>query len=129
MAAFLDALQVGLMTDSNGFELKNAAGDQLWILEAPLQYVSDIQNVTVPTGFITDFASVPRIPFVYDTLANMAQRAATVHDYLYSTCVVPRDVADKILLEAMEISGVPWLKRRAIYLGVRIGGASHYKKG
>ena len=128
-AAFLGVLQVGLMTDSNGFELKNKSGDQLWILEAPLLYVSDLANVSVPKGFITDFASVPHIPFVYDTLANMAQRPATVHDYLYSMCVVPRDIADKVLLEAMEISGVSWLKRRAIYLGVRVGGASHYKKG
>ena len=120
---------VGLMTDSNGFELKNPAGDQLWILETPLEYVSTLANVTVPKGFITDFASVPRLPFVYDVLANMAQRAAVVHDYLYSMGIVPRAIADKVLLEAMKISGVSWAKRNAIYLGVRIGGASHYKKG
>ena len=129
MAAFLDEMWVGLMTDSRGFELKNASGDQLWILEAPLEYVSTLANVTVPKGFITDFASVPRLPFVYDVLANMAQRAAVVHDYLYSMGVVPRAIADKVLLEAMKISGVSWAKRNAIYLGVRIGGASHYKKG
>ena len=129
MAAFLGQLWVGLMTDADGFELKNGSGDQLWILEMPLEYISTLANVTVPKGFITDFASVPHIPFVYDNLANIAQRAAVVHDYLYSMGVVPRDVADKVLLEAMEISGVPWLKRRAIYLGVRMGGASHYKKG
>ncbi|SDQ95466.1 hypothetical protein SAMN05216402_2975 [Nitrosospira multiformis] len=26
----------------------------------------------------------------------------------------------------MELTEIPWLKRRLIYLGVRVGGGSHY---
>lgn len=49
-----------------------------------------------------------------------------IHDYLYSKGELPRDMADKVLLDAMELTEIPWAKRKLIYLGVRLGGTSHY---
>ena len=38
-----------------------------WALEAPLEYFSPFidELIIAPTGFITDFASVPRVPIAY----------------------------------------------------------------
>ena len=40
-------------------------------------------TITVPTGFFTDFASVPRMPFVFLLFGDVAHEAAVIHDYLY----------------------------------------------
>lgn len=131
MSAFLSPLSVGLMVDADNANLTNREGRQLWIIEVnPFSYQSDValMTFTVPVGFVTDFASVPRIPFIYDFLGDLAQRPAVIHDYIYSTAKVAREIADEVLLEAMQLTGVSWLQRTLIYWGVRIGGASHYGK-
>jgi hypothetical protein len=80
----------------------------------------------VPKGFVTNFASVPRIPVVYELCGNTSSKAATLHDWLYSGHAVSRDVADRVFLEAAKATSVPLLRRVAMYWGVRIFGASHY---
>ena len=45
--------------------------------------------------------------------------ASVLHDHLCEYKGVSRKTADKIFLEAMENSGVGWLKRRTMYFGVR----------
>jgi hypothetical protein len=128
MRKFLSRLYVEYMENDKGCSLLNKQGRQLWMVMADFAYQSNVagMTITVPQGFISDFASVPRIPFVYDSLGDIAQRPAVVHDYLYSLGILPRDMADKVLLEAMELTEIPWSKRKLIYLGVRIGGKSHY---
>jgi hypothetical protein len=39
--------------------------------------------ITVPVGFETDLASVPRLPLVYIALAGKGPKSAVVHDYAY----------------------------------------------
>ena len=89
--------------------------------------------VDVPAGFITDFASVPRILWNILPPTGKYGKAAVVHDRLYQDpylkmCAdyppfkVTRDFADLVLLEAMEVLEVGWLTRWVIYLGVRTGG-------
>ena len=45
--------------------LKIEENEGKWTLLAPLKYRSELLErvITVPKGFITDLASVPRIPF------------------------------------------------------------------
>lgn len=102
--------------------------DGKWTVTAPLVYQSDVakQTFTVPAGFVTDLASVPRLPVVYLLAGDTSSEAAVVHDYLYSTRCVPRDVADAVLREASAVTGVPAWRRFMMWAGVRIGGASHY---
>jgi len=102
--------------------------DGKWILEKALVYQSDVAHETfiVPAGFVTDLASVPRIPLVYDLFGATSNEAAVVHDYLYSTRHVPRDVADAVLKEASQATGVPSWRRWPMWLGVRMFGGSHY---
>ena len=103
--------------------------DNLWELTAELVYASQHRDhIRVPKGFITDFASVPRLPFAYLLFGGIAQRPAVIHDFLYSTPTAKRKWADEILLEAMEAVGVSWFQRNNIYWAVRAFGASHKKR-
>lgn len=49
-----------------------------------------------------------------------ASDEATVHDYLYSTHVVPRSVADAVLREASGVTAVPGWRRQLMWTGVRV---------
>jgi hypothetical protein len=103
--------------------MENATGkdDGHWRLIAPLVYQSDVAGMifTVPTGFITDLASVPRVPIAY-LLAGTSNEASVVHDFLYSTHPVPRNTADAVLREASAVTGVPAWRRWLMWVGVRI---------
>lgn len=114
MARFLTKLNVECIDDDR------------WRLVTPLLYESDIAGtITVPAGFETDFASVPRLPVAYLFFGDEAHMAAVVHDYLCRYQTVPRKTADKVFKEAMRVSGVGW-KRFPMYLAVRIYGAICY---
>jgi hypothetical protein len=86
--------------------------------------------LTVPEGYETDFASVPRAPFAYWLTGNTAHKSALLHDYLY-TLGEPggRGFADSVFLAAMLAEGVPWWRRRLMYAAVRAAGGSRYGKG
>jgi len=95
-----------------------------WTLLAPLVYVTEGgERITVPEGFVTDFASVPRLPLMYLIAGDTAHAAAVIHDYLYRTRDRSRAEADAIFLEAMKASWEPFLRRWIMYLAVRAGGA------
>lgn len=102
--------------------------DGHWYVFAPLVLDSVVaaRIITVPEGFPTDLASTPRIPIIYELLGGIGAAAAVVHDYLYTSGRESREVSDKVFLEALELCGVSWPKRQAMYWGVRLGGASHY---
>lgn len=118
MAQFLNELVVHIKDD-----------DSTWVLDKDLIYKSDIQDnlITVPEGFETDFASVPRLPLAYWMMGNVAHKAAVVHDYLYRTGSVPKEVADKIFREAMETTGVWAWRRWPMYWAVSLFGGPNYK--
>jgi hypothetical protein len=123
MSRYLTDLDVRLLSDKEG-------GGGSWMLMSPLLYESDVADkiIKVPTAFETDFASVPRVPIVFDLMGDLAHAAAALHDYLYTTGEVPREVADAVLKEAAIVSGVPKWKAWAMYFAVRIFGQSHYQK-
>lgn len=102
-----------------------------WLLEMPLVFESVIAGtIIVPSGFETDFASVPRIIFAYLLTGNTAHAAAVVHDYLYQMRDWPitRKGADDVMLEAMVATGIPWWRRQLIYAGVKVGGGGGFRR-
>jgi len=108
-------------------ELENADYRALWLLLSVFGYVTKAGlSIQVPAGYITDFASIPRMFWRIEPPTGRVRRAAVIHDWLYALMLVSRDQADRIFLEAMEVCGVPYLKRHAMYLAVRAGGASGY---
>lgn len=125
-------------------------------LIAPLIYQSDtLGTIEVPTGFETDFASVPRLPFVYLLFGGIGDEEAVLHDYLYtpphrthSDCgrVVSRCEADRMFRGAryasayramstyesvnpLTVLGNFWAYIGAwcMWLGVRCFGWRHWK--
>jgi hypothetical protein len=115
MSKFLTALQVQPATGKD---------DGQWQLISELVYRSDVAGMTftVPKGFVTNFASVPRIPIIYELAGDTASDAATVHDFLYSTHLVSRSMADAVLREASDVTAVPDWRRQLMWAGVRVFG-------
>lgn len=114
---FLTELETRVVSDSDD------------ALEKPLLFYTEVLKrvIVVPAGFVTDYASVPRIPLAYLLAGGHAKKAAVIHDYLYRTpnAFVPpvtRAQADAVFEEAMAASGQPWWRRKLMWLGVRAGG-------
>jgi len=103
-------------------------GSDNWLLLADLVYASNALNrvITAPAGFVTDFASVPRLPLAYLLFGNVAREAAVVHDFLYSTGTCSRKLADEVFAEASKACGVAAWRRGPMWLGVRLFGAGRY---
>lgn len=101
-----------------------------WVTLKDFRYYSAVlgRELVVPEGFVTDFASVPRLPFVYFLTGGVAVRAAVVHDYLYRSRSAPRAQADAVFLEVMKLTGQPWWRRRLMWLGVRAFGRAPYNQ-
>ena len=97
------------------------------------RYVSRLGVITVPTGFLTDGASVPRVFWnIFDPFGPFFP-AGIIHDFLYSRASdhhfdCDRATADRLFKEAMFNSGIGWVTRETIYRAVRIGGWRSYKK-
>jgi hypothetical protein len=75
--------------------------------------------IKVPSGTITDFASIPRFFWRILPPMDIHRKAAIVHDYLYSKQTVTKAQADSIFLEAMAALNVPAWKRQSMYHAVR----------
>jgi hypothetical protein len=84
--------------------------------------------IHVPHGFVTNFASVPRLPFAYLLFGGRGNRAAVVHDYLYEPPTAhPREWCDEVFYAGLRaIPEITEEAARAMYAGVRAGGAAHY---
>ena len=98
-------------------------------LRLPLIYEYDNgKDFVVPLGFKTDYASIPRLPIVYLLFNGIAPRAATLHDFLYSSPNVSRHTADSLFLRAMLEEGTLKWKAEMAYWAVRVFGGYIRKK-
>ena len=79
-------------------------------------------KIFVPTGFQTDFASVPRPFWIILPPDGHYTQAAVLHDFLYHKQDRKRKQCDLIFLEAMQVLGVSWWKRKVMYRAVRLFG-------
>lgn len=104
-------------------------GRSLWQLRKPLDYTSEVADQTfrVPEDFITDFASVPRLPLVYWLMADVGHQAAVVHDYLYRTGALTRKLCDQVFAEALGVLGASGWRVRLMYMAVRVGGGASWQ--
>lgn len=82
------------------------------------------QAVTAPTGFVTDFASVPRAFWSLLRPDGLYTYPAILHDYLYWTQEKPKSFADNVLKFGMEDFGVSKSIVTAIYQAVSLFGQS-----
>ena len=99
---------------------------QRWrLIESFSYHVGDYPSrdiITVPAGYITDFASVPRLFWRLLPPWGTYGKAAVVHDYLCDTKTRPcREVHD-LFLAAMTALSVPRWKRNMMWAAVRCCG-------
>ena len=95
-----------------------------WIVRQPLVYRIGISqdSVTVPVGFVTDFASIPQALQAIIRANGPYILPAVVHDYLYWKQSCTREQSDRILLLGMIENQVREVHRVAIHDAVRIAG-------
>jgi hypothetical protein len=107
-----------------------ASGRGIWRIDEPFLYQSDVLGgrvLIIEAGFLTDYASVPRVPLAYLLFGDTCHKGAVVHDWLYHHHdVCSEETANLVLLEAAEAEGVPRWRRRGLYLGVKLGGRSSW---
>lgn len=102
------------------------------ILERDLVYYDNRskQVFVIPVGFISDGASIPQ--FLWSVMGHPFQadvrKAAVLHDFLYRHQVVRRKVADQMFYDALCEEGLNENKAQMFYAGVRVGGASSYRR-
>lgn len=104
------------------------ADPELWELTEPLTYTGNRDRFVVPVGFLTDFASVPRlVVWLLPTYGDYT-RAAILHDYLWRTDAVSRADADGLFRRAMRELGVSaprrWMMWAAVRTASRMRGAT-----
>jgi hypothetical protein len=109
-----------------------------WVVKAPLVWNEipgspSFANITVPVGFTTDLASVPKIIRNIFDVDGRSRAPAVLHDWLYAVQRTTKTDADEFLRLALIATGEkPWVAR-TYWLGVHLGGASawagHTKNG
>ena len=109
-------------------------GNDMWLVLNDLTYQRDIKEfITVPRGFITDYASTPRFVWLFMPKSGEYDPAAVVHDFIYVMGgVLPGKTytkadADHIFLETMEVLGVGWVKRKLMHQAVKWFGKGSFE--
>lgn len=106
-----------------------------WVLESKAVWQGEEEVVTVPSGFMTDFASIPWLFRWWQTGGVGPQRiAAYFHDYLYSSQdSVSRRKSDQIFRQVMaDVDNDTWraaFRRNAMYYALRVGGWLAWRSG
>ena len=100
-----------------------------WQLLASLAYrAEDGRKFLVPEGFVTDGPSIPRAFYVTTPPVGDYDKAAVLHDFLYSVnSPVSKSEADSLFREAMKSCGVGLYTRTKMYLAVKVFGRCAYK--
>ncbi|MRH88065.1 DUF1353 domain-containing protein [Nocardia sp. SYP-A9097] len=93
-----------------------------WRMRVPLTYRAATHVFTVPVGFVTDFASVPRPLIWLIPRYGTYTRAAILHDYLCEYEPVGRSDADGIFRRVLRECGVSRPQRWMMWAAVRFGG-------
>ena len=100
-----------------------------WELDSVMRVITAAgERIEIPTGFLTDLASIPRIFHSVIPVNGKHRLPAILHDYLFVIQDRPRAEADALFQEAMEACGVRWTQRKAMYLAVRAGGWMPWNK-
>lgn len=103
-------------------------GDQLWRLREEFRVGVDLgATEIVPKGFITDLASVPRVPILYLLAGGRARKASVLHDYLYRT-QAPKRYSDLVFYAAMLEEGIERPLAWLMYQAVANFGSDAYKR-
>jgi len=102
--------------------------------QVPVRVADQSFVLTIPKLTTTDFASIPRLLHSLISPLNNTIYAAILHDYLYRNPKDPRaasldrETVDRMFYWGMRARGVWRPTAGLMYLGVRLGGTSSYKR-
>ncbi len=86
----------------------------------------EIVDINIPKGFVTDFASTPKSLWWFFGPIGIHIIPATIHDYIYTSKLYSKKVADKLFYDAMKDYGVGSLKAWSVYKAVAMAGDENY---
>lgn len=142
-ASELDALPSPQMADAwmKGARARSATAGGLYLfrfadgyyaLTKPIQWSPNpgqehLPEVTVPVGFVTDFASIPRAFWSLLPRDGQYGYAAIIHDYLYWNQSVSKSEADLIFKYAMQDFEVPAPVVSTVFTAVSVAGGGAWR--
>jgi hypothetical protein len=108
--------------------------EPIYFLRKPTIWLPDstqasrFKPVTVPVGFVTDFASIPKAFWMILRPDGNYTHPAIVHDFLYWTQTTTRETADEIFRILMEDFRISSFEAVPIYNAVKLGGARAWEE-
>jgi hypothetical protein len=124
-AANAQGIQPKLATNPTRLQLFQGDGTNFMLVNPMFYEIKRTgQMITVPAGFVTDFASVPWYARWRISVLGKHSIAAIVHDYLYWEQRCTREEADAILREAMDEYGSSSADQTIVYYAVKYGAQS-----
>jgi len=97
-------------------------------LVTPIRFEYNGQQYEVPAGYDSDGMSCPR--FFWRMLSPKINHKtlvpSVIHDWMYEAKICSRKEADEFYHENLIRNGFGKVKSWLVYIGVRIGGGSHW---
>jgi hypothetical protein len=123
-------------------ELDHGAYELINPLYANIMIDGEWCECIVPQGFVTDYCSVPRVPFAYMLFGGKYNRTGVLHDALYGNwhqiklvhsatryeLVITKELADLILHQSLIDEGAWSTTAWVMYQGVNVFGKIFYKR-
>lgn len=97
-----------------------------WVLKSPGVWKSADLEATLPVGFVSDLASIPKLFRNILDVDGDSRLPALLHDSLYCCQQTTRVFADEQLKEALIAYGESSFGATVYWSGVRAGGWSHW---
>lgn len=101
----------------------------LYVLTKGVAFHTSFGIQRIPAGYVTDFASIPRLAaWRIHPLSDHAW-AALLHDWRYAIGEPgKKNIADQMFRERMEIDKVNAVRRKTMYEAVHLFGGGGYEK-
>lgn len=104
--------------------------DRFWILGGPLVVTINEAPLTIPQGFTTDGASIPRVGQIltgWDPWEPPQRWAAICHDWCYTQAGITKRFADDAFKAVLISEGATVWQRTVMHAAVVLFGGSAYR--
>lgn len=110
-----------------GIALRKHSGKyDWWEVAEPFTFSFGGELITIPAGYTSDFASVPRLLWWLIPPHGMSAEASIIHDFLYDNRIGNRDDVDMFFFACL-LEVVPIWQAKLMYRIVRTFAASWWR--
>lgn len=95
--------------------------DELFMLTKNCRYTHGSFEYTVPAGFITDFASIPRLLRGIFKRNGKSRKPSVFHDHMVRNNWKTRECADRMFKQMLLDVGMSKWRAQIYFIGVTIG--------